>query len=688
MSAISTTARRTLLCTTRTVFFSLVTGLFLAAVAAMFAFRLDAAEGLRQTVVTIWALTVSQFLPVLISLLAMDVWSEERQTRRMDLLLSIAVRERDYVIGKALGVWTAGLLVVLISFFALFLELAFFAPSALVGVHFSSLALSLFVLVLQSLFWSAAASAVSSFFDRAFVSATVSILLLVLAPRALWQAFVFWAPRGGVAFGEMPFDAQVVDFAAGFVSTGVLGSFLALSLLALFIATQSVKLTRLSGQGSRALRASILTAIFLSIAAAVSVVCLVSRLDATLELPVNGAVSFSPRMRHILAESSGEMTATSFLSRRDPAFRTTAHFLRMLKRQADSSMGLDLSLRFVDPKWDLGAAERLVRQGAKERSLVLEKGHRFVFLPIEEGVDERVLASAIQRLAVPPQRRDIYWTVGHGETAFDSYGTWGLSDIARELVRNGYRNKSLDLAAGQIIPPECALIVIAGAKEGFSRAERVRLDAYLKSGGRLLVLMDSPNEGGVVELLPAWGVRPVRQPIAGARTLSGTDIIASDFADHPISSALKGTRVILEHPLSFVNSAAATGALGADHLDVMPVVSVGTTAFVVAIERGGQAGRDLAIRPTRIVVVGDASFVMNGALAARANANRDLFLNAVAYLSGTDAAGASGLDTELLATGLDRSARAGFAVVSVVVVPLALAFVLAMIVILRRRFRR
>lgn len=687
MNAITITARRTLSRTVRSVFFSLVTGIFLSSVAAAFAFRLDAADGLRQSVVAIWALTVAQLLPFLISLLAMDVWSEERQTRRIDILLSIAVKERDYVIGKSLGVWLTGGIVVLLSLFALFLELAFFAPSALAGVQLSSLALSLFILLLQGMFWSAAASAISAFFDRAFVAATVSILLLALVPRALWQALLFWAPQGGTVFGEMPLDAHVVDFTSGFISMSVIGSFLILTLLSLFVATQSVQLTRLSGEGSRTLRASVLTTIVLAIATAVSAVLLFCRLDATLELPVNGSVSFSPRMRQILAESSGKMTVTSFLPRKDPAFRTTTHFLRMLKRQADSSMGLDLTLRFVDPKWDVGAAERLVRRGAKERSLVLEKGHQCVFLPLDEGIGDRVLASAIQRLALPPRRRDIYWTVGHGEIAFDSYGTWGLSDIARELVRNGYQNKTLDLAADQIIPPECALIVIAGAKDGFSRAERVRLDSYLKSGGRLLVLMDAQSEGGITELLPAWGVRPVRQMIEGARTLSGTDLIASDFADHPISAALKGARVILENPLTLINSAAATGALGADHLDVIPIVSVGTTALVVAVERGGLAGSDLAIRPTRIVIVGDASFVQNGSLAARANANRDLFLNAVAYLSGTDAAGASGVDTEILSTGLDRTTRARFALVSIVAVPVALGLILVTLVFLRRSRR-
>lgn len=59
--------------------------------------------------------------------------------------------------------------------------------------------------------------------------------------------------------------------------------------------------------------------------------------------------------------------------------------------------------------------------------------------------------------------------------------------MARELVRNGYRNEAIDLSADRAIPADCALIAIAGAREPFSRAELDRLDAYLRGGGRILV---------------------------------------------------------------------------------------------------------------------------------------------------------------------------------------------------------
>lgn len=684
MSAISTTCRRTISRTSSLPLTAFMTGLFLAAIAALFACRLDAAEGLRQSVVIIWVLSVSQLLPVFTAFIAMDTWSGELSTRRIDLLLSIAVRERDYVLGKILGIWLMGAIVIVISLAVTILELSFLAPSSLSGVYLSSVIPSLLILLIQNFLWSSAAVAFSSLFRRAFAAAIVSILVLVILPRAIWYAFLLWAPQGASAFGEFPLDAHVVDFASGIVSTGIVVPLLVLAVLAQFIATRVIVRTRYLGFGSSGRRWAMTFSALLALAGTISIAVLSCRLNLTLELPVKGGTAFSPRMRHILSEASGEMSVTAFIPRSNHSFRMVSRFLRMLKRQADASMGLDLTVRFVDPKWDLGQAERLVRRGAKEFSLVFEKGHRSVVLPVDEGVDDRVVASAIQRLAMPPQRRDVYWTIGHGESAFDSYGTWGMSDIARELVRNGYRNATLDLASEQSIPTDCALIIVAGAKTGFSRTERTRLDAYLKRGGRLLALVDSSGEGGIVEMLPAWGVRFLRQPIVGARTLSGTDVVASDFADHPLSSPLKGSQVVLDRPLSFLSLAAGESALGADRLNVTPLVSCGTSAIAMAIERGATAGSDLALRPTRIIVIGDASFVMNGQLSARANANRDFFLNSVAYLSGTDAMVASGQDADILATGLDRRARIRFALISVGVMPFVIGLMLLVFAVSRR----
>ena len=685
MRAVSVTFRRTLGLSRGLYTTALAIGGFLVVAAVLFAFGLQSAEGGRLSLVSVWTASVSPVLPVLAAFLAMDVWSAERQTGRIALLLSVSVRERDLVLGKFCGVFATLAAGVLFFLLASVATLAAFAPDALAGVRLLSFVPGCMALLVQGALWCSVAVATSAMTRHGAAAACAAVGVTVALPRALWAAFMAWAPQGRTAFGEMPLDAHALDMSAGVISTGTVVGYLVLTVVVIFIATKAVSFCRLVGHGARGLQLTTSVAVALSAAFAALAILLAMRLDTTVELPVGGGrMRFSPRMRTTLAESSGNLSVSLFLSRSDPNFRSVARFLRALRREADSLGGVRVETRFVDPRWDLGPAERLIRLGATEGSVVFEKGRRVVFLTLADGSSESACASTIRRILRPPQRRNVCWTFGHGESGFDDYGTFGMSDIARELAREGYQNVRIDLAKDAPDLQACAFVVVAGAKDDFSRVELGRLDAYLKQGGRLLVLQ-SAEQGGVSSLLPAWGLRAQMQPLAEARTLSGSDVIVSDFTDHAISAPLRGSQVVLDRPFSYSPSAATEGGVGADRLEYASVAKVGAAAVAAVVERGAGAGADLAIRPTRIAAVGDASFVMNGALAARANANRDFFLNCVSFLSGTDASAASATETAILMSGMDRQARVKFVSTLAGIVPAAVIFVMLVAVFLRRR---
>jgi hypothetical protein len=228
-------------------------------------------------------------------------------------------------------------------------------------------------------------------------------------------------------------------------------------------------------------------------------------------------------------------------------------------------------------------------------------------------------------------------------------------------------------------------VIVAGARDEFSRAEMTRLDAYLRQGGRLLVLVSSAEADGVSTMLSEWGLRPVAASFPAARTLSGTDVIVSEFTDHPVVRKLAGSQIVLEKPVSFTPSAAADTGMGADVIGFSELAKVGDAAVAAVAERGTGVGADLALRPTRIVVVGDASFALNGQLTRRGNANRDFFLNAVAYLSGTDAVTHTGAELGQLVSGMDRDGRQHFFLVTAVAFPLAALLALSSAIFIRRR---
>lgn len=188
-------------------------------------------------------------------------------------------------------------------------------------------------------------------------------------------------------------------------------------------------------------------------------------------------------------------------------------------------------------------------------------------------------------------------------------------------------------------------------------------------------------------MLPAWGMRPLDAPIKDAKTLSGSDVLASDFSEHPIAAPLKGSRIVLERPISFEPSAAVGTGSGADGIDFHAIAKAGAAVVAGAVERGAGTGQDVALRPTRIVAIGDASFALNGALAVRANANRDFFANCVSYLAGIETHGLGDVGSTSLRTGLDREARLRHAIGSVVVLPF-LVFLILSLAVIRRRLGR
>lgn len=687
MSAVRTTCWRTVGRLRNLYLTAFAVGGFLLLSAALFVYLLNRADGGALAVQAVWAVSVSSCLPFLAILLGMDAWSDERRSGRLDFLLTSPVSEWELVLGKFFGVcfWLG--VSILTFFVSTVVFLGIFAPGVLSGVSYVSFVPAVLILLLQGGLWVSLVVALSAFFRHVAVVAAVSGFLLVALPRGLWEALLIWSPQGRAAFGEMPLDAQALDFASGMISTGTAMSYIVLTLAFLLIAAHLVKSFRFIGKGSAQLRLSSTVVCVFALVLAALMSALAIRLNVTADFPLAGERRFSARTREILSEARGNVSVVCLLPRNDAKFRSVVQFLRALKREAEQLGGVRLTLRFVDPRWDIGAATRLMRMGAGSEGLVFVRGQHIVSLPIRDGVGERNCASAILRLLIPPQRRVIYWTQGHGEIAFDSYGADGMSDIARELARDGYDNRPVDLLSLEQIPSDCALVVVAGAKSDFSRTELGLLESYLRQGGRLLTLLGSGDSGGIAAFLPAWGMRAERCPFENVRTYSGRDVVVSDLTDHDITLPLKGLQLVLESPLVIGRTSAVGGIDGVDRIEFAPLAKVGENVVAAIVEKGGGTGTDLAIRPTRIVAIGDATFAVNGQLTVRANANRDFLLNCVSYLSGTDAIVSGGPDVGILSVGLDRAEWRRF-VLAFALVPTGIVFLFLVVwARIRRRHR-
>ena len=698
---------------------------FLALASGFFTFTLLRGDGGTTPVEALWATAAVPFLPLLAALLTMRLVADERASGRLELLLTAPVRERDVVLGLYLGAFAMGALVLGVYLLVPLCLLPFYAPALREAFSVFSFLPAVLALLLQSALWCAVGLLASACFRHAALAAFAALLLMLALPHAAFELATIWSPILRMKLASMPFEAHIVDIATGLVRLSTPVFYGVLALFALFAATKAVACARLRGRAAHGLRVStgVVTALAFVFAALVAMLAL--RLDVVFELPLRaGRTKTSARTRQILAETHGDVHVTCFLARRAPEFRAVSRLLRGLEATAQSVAGTRLVVEYVDPRWELGRAVDLVRNGAEEGSLVFRRGHRREVVPVAElfagatngvvavgtaGVfaGEAACASALQRLTLPAQRETVYWTTGHGETTYASYDpAFGMSDMARELRRDGYRLGTLDLAATPAVPEDCAVLVVAGAREPFSRVETARLAGWMRAGGRLLVLAAPGPNTGVGGLLADLGAKELPYRIVSPRTLTGADVVAHDFAEHVVMRPLAGGTAVFNDAVAFVPAPAAraegivytelvrtdAAAWGESEPSVRPWVRDassepgGPFALAVALERGGDVAKEIALRPMRLVALGDAAFVSNGALALRGNANRDIFLNALAWLSGLDALTASRMPGNTVATGLDRAGWIRFGTVAVLG-PVALVLLAGFAVFVYRRRR-
>jgi len=450
----------------------------------------------------------------------------------------------------------------------------------------------------------------------------------------------------------------------------------------------------------RALRLTSAVAVALGTVLAALVIVLAFKFNVSREIPLGGGYVVSERTRDVLANTQGAIKISCLMDRRHPMYRPVARLLKGIREASRGVAGAEIKVEFVDPRWDLARAEQLAAYGVQPPALLFERQRRRIPVTLDEmtawtendGDDgdsrrkasvfrgEMVCASAIARLTLPSDNPVVYWLQGHGEARHDDYHELrGFSDIAREMTRDGYEIRPLALPGLRQLPEDCRVLLVAGASRMMAEGECELVRAFLQRGGRLLYMAVPRHPSGLEPLLEQWGIRVTPFVAASKRTLSGQDIVVSAFADHASMHNLRNASVV------FGNAAcleAVTADVGVDmdrpHVTLIAVTDEdgwgesnpevfprqfdpqkgepkGPVAVAAVAERGGSVARDVAYNPTRVCVIGEAGFVANGALSARANANRDFFMNVLAWLAGIDVGTASSLGGDaVLVTGFTR----------------------------------
>jgi ABC-type uncharacterized transport system involved in gliding motility auxiliary subunit len=220
-----------------------------------------------------------------------------------------------------------------------------------------------------------------------------------------------------------------------------------------------------------------------------------------------------------------------------------------------------------------------------------------------------------------PKLFKAYFLQGHGEPSLSDTSERGYFKFGSILAQNYIAVTNLDLTGDFGVPIDCNLLIIAGPRTEFSETELQKIDQYLSQGGRLFALFNYysiKRPTGLEPILQHWGVNVGFDWVQDQKTVSGQDVVVSNFSQHPVVNPLIGSGLYLNlaRPISRVNwDNPPTGAPQVDELAYSSPASTLAGALadpprayplMVAVEQKPVAGVANARGTTRILVVGDS----------------------------------------------------------------------------------
>lgn len=204
-------------------------------------------EGGVLQVQSLWGMAVAPWLPILSAVLTMRLFSEERSTGMIDLLMASPIRERDLVIGKFLSALTVLAVSVALTLVAPMAVLPALSAPVQATIRPVAFAATYLILLLQASAWCAAGTMVSVFFRNQAAAAVSSLLLCAGLPVAVYAAILAWVPTVRAETAWMPLLMHVYDFSTGLFSTAVMGLYVTLTVFFLFGCSKLLACLRLRG---------------------------------------------------------------------------------------------------------------------------------------------------------------------------------------------------------------------------------------------------------------------------------------------------------------------------------------------------------------------------------------------------------------------------------------------------------
>lgn len=199
--------------------------------------------------------------------------------------------------------------------------------------------------------------------------------------------------------------------------------------------------------------------------------------------------SLTPASEQVLDAMPGQIKLSAFAypgPARDVITVQTDRYLRYRP---------DIEFEFIDP----GKNPQKVRElniGSKD---VLQISYQGRTQTLDGELSEQSLTNALQQLSVSSEQ----WLVfleGHRERDPQEDSDAGYSLIRKELERQGFKVRGLNLGESPIVPDNTAVLVIASPQNNLLSGEVQIIQDYVASGGNVLWLDDPGPRLGLTSL--------------------------------------------------------------------------------------------------------------------------------------------------------------------------------------------
>jgi ABC-type uncharacterized transport system involved in gliding motility auxiliary subunit len=394
-----------------------------------------------------------------------------------------------------------------------------------------------------------------------------------------------------------------------------------------------------------------------------------ARYASRVDLTENKIFTLAPETRQLVQKLKQPVKFWVFDPQPNPQDR---ELLTSYQRQSNQ-----VSFEFVNPNFQPGLVQDFEMKNVGDVFLEVapkQPKQRREFVQTVNQRDrllESKLTNALDKV-LSDRKFTAYFLQGHGEHPLDE-GRGSLSQAVKALQAKSFDVQPLNLAQGGF-PGNADVIVIAGAGSALFPPEIMALQDYLKQGGGVLLMIDPNTNPALDSLLNDWGVTvDDRVAVDASRRLGELGpayVSVTQYGNHPITrdfggnisfyplarpvdvKSITGTqavpllftsekswgeRDVKTQPLKFDAKSDRPGPLALGYALTRPAVKPpvpGPTASPTASPSPQPVPSPALPQPakeSRLVVIGNSSFAINGAFDQAING--DVFLNAVRWLS-------------------------------------------------------